>query len=127
MKTIGIVGTRRRDSNADYILTNRAVLNIIKDGDWLVSGGCPKGGDRFAEMIRDNHGFSMTIHAANWGLHGRSAGFKRNGFIARDADILIAVVNPDRKGGTEDTIRKFLKKLNLDEATAVAEGLLILV
>ena len=36
--------------------------------------------------------------------------YARNTLIARDADELIAVVAEDRKGGTEDTIKKFLKK-----------------
>jgi hypothetical protein len=35
---------------------------------------------------------------------------KRSGMpFARDADVLIACAAPDRKGGTEDTIRKYLK------------------
>jgi len=32
-----------------------------------------------------------------------------NTYIARDSDILIACVSKDRKGGTEDTIKKYLK------------------
>ena len=40
--------------------------------------------------------------------------YARNTLIARDADDLIAVVAEDRKGGTEDTIKKFLKKSSED-------------
>jgi hypothetical protein len=40
---------------------------------------------------------------------GPGAGFLRNTDIAKDADVLIAVVAADRTGGTEDTIRKVQK------------------
>ena len=42
-------------------------------------------------------------------MKSRGAGFVRNGDIAKDSDVLIACVAPDRTGGTEDTIKKFLK------------------
>jgi hypothetical protein len=37
-----------------------------------------------------------------------AARFARNAQIAEDCDLLIAVVSKDRKGGTEDTIRKVM-------------------
>jgi hypothetical protein len=51
----------------------------------------------------------------------------RNGDIAADADILIAATAPDRTGGTEDTITKWLKLHELEEEQARADHLLILV
>ena len=113
---IGIIGSRRRDRPADYrqcLMTLRRIG--IGQDDIIVSGGCTRGGDRFAEIIARKYGIPIVIHAANWQEHGRSAGLIRNGDIARDADILVAVVAPDRTGGTEDTIRKFarLGKTNL--------------
>jgi hypothetical protein len=109
VKVIGMVGSRTRDTDADYLLARDAFFEIYEEGDTLVSGGCPQGGDRFAERIADVHMVPITIHKPNWNKYGRSAGFNRNGLIARDADVLIAVVAEDRKGGTEDTIRKFKK------------------
>lgn len=106
-KVIGIIGSRRRNTPADYTLTVKAFQSIYVKGDILVSGGCPQGGDHFAELISIADNVPIKIHRAEWGLHGRSAGFKRNGLIARDADILIAVVHVTRTGGTEDTIAKF--------------------
>ncbi len=47
---------------------------------------------------------------ANWKKFGRAAGFIRNTDIAENSDILIACVSKDRTGGTEDTIKKFLKE-----------------
>lgn len=107
-KTIGIVGTRRRDSDDDYRVCCVAFDKIYKPGDRLVSGGCSKGGDKFAEMLAKKMGLTITIHYPNWG-QGRFAGFARNTNIAEDADVLIAVVAEDRTGGTEDTVKKALK------------------
>ena len=37
------------------------------------------------------------------------ANFDRNTLIAKDSDVLIACVNLQKDGGTEDTIKKYLK------------------
>lgn len=107
MKIIGIVGTRRRVSPKDQELVEKALLSVYEDGDEIVSGGCPYGGDRFAETLARKHQVPIKIYYAQWDKYGKSAGFKRNGDIAHDADVLIACVAPDRTGGTEDTIKKF--------------------
>jgi len=106
MKTIGVVGTRRRDSSSDFKECERIFLSVYEDGDHIVSGGCPKGGDKFAEIIAKKHQIPIKIYYAQWEKLGKGAGFARNGDIARDADVLVAVVSKDRTGGTEDTIRK---------------------
>ena len=117
-KVIGIVGSRRRDRTVDF----RACLEIFDvvydQDDVIVSGGCPKGGDRFAELIAKAKGLSITIHYPDWKGKGKSAGFQRNTLIANGCDVLIAVVAPDRTGGTEDTIKKCVaqgKKIYLVE------------
>jgi cysteine synthase len=109
MKKIGIIGSRRRDTEKDYKLVEEQFCKIYNMGDTIVSGGCPKGGDRFAELIAKRTGVSIKIFPADWEKYGRGAGFIRNTDIARESDILIACVSQDRTGGTEDTIRKFLK------------------
>ena len=106
-KVIGIVGSRKRDTSADYQLCLKAFRGIYHLGDTIVSGGCPKGGDAFAEQIARDFDIPIKIHHPDWKKHGRSAGFVRNIDIAKDADVLIAVVASDRRGGTEDTIQKF--------------------
>lgn len=131
-KTIGIVGSRRRDTREDFDKCLQAYEEIAEPGDWIVSGGCPKGGDRFAEIIAlmetglthfgelglwelnakerkraiKSHKPRLIIHEADWDAHGNTAGFLRNTPIADDSDVLIAVVALDRRGGTEDTVRK---------------------
>ena len=110
---IGIVGSRRRNTKEDYQKVEEAFLKIYKDGDSICSGGCSKGGDRFAEQIAIKFKVPIKIFPARWDLYGRAAGFKRNTTIAQESDILIACRSLDMTGGTEDTIRKF-KKLKPD-------------
>ncbi len=108
-RTIGIIGSRRRNEVTDYKAILDAFVKVYTPGDRIVSGGCPQGGDRFAEKIAKERQVPITIHYAAWNRIGKSAGYLRNGDIAQDADILIACVSPDRTGGTEDTIKKFNK------------------
>ena len=110
MKIIGIIGSRRRNSPADYNAVEAKFLELYEIGDEIVSGGCPVGADRFAEIVAKKQQVPIKIYYAAWSRLGKSAGFARNCDIARDADVLIACVAADRTGGTEDTIRKFGKK-----------------
>jgi hypothetical protein len=109
MKKIGIVGSRRRDTTTDLKKVNDAFLNEFLDGDVIVSGGCPKGGDRFAEVLAKMYEVPIIIHRPDWKKYDRGAGLLRNTDIAKDSDVLIACVAENRKGGTEDTIKKFKK------------------
>ena len=114
-KTIGIIGTRRRNSYKDFQLTEQQFLKIYNPNDIICSGLCPKGGDHFAVMLSKQYKIQSLWFPANWEKYGHSAGFIRNDDIAKHSDILIAVVSNDRTGGTEDTIKKYLKlgKTNL--------------
>lgn len=126
VKVIGIVGSRRRDSAADYVACLAAFRDEYIPGDRIVSGGCPKGGDRFAEVIAghvaEDEGRELSevivIHlpdrskldpdlvAKNPRAAHAVVNNARNSLIARDCDVLIAVVAQNRSGGTEDTIKK---------------------
>ena len=107
-KRIGIVGSRRRNTGMDQVLLQVEIDRIYKIGDIFVSGGCPRGADRMAEGIAIVRRIPIIIHEAKWEELGRVAGFVRNTLIARDSDVLIAMVAPDRTGGTEDTVSKML-------------------
>ena len=111
---IGIIGSRKRDTAKDCSKVEKAFLSVYKEGDVIVSGGCSKGGDRFAEVIADKFGLTeangkLKIFLADWKRYGKGAGFIRNTDIAKLSDVLIACVASDRIGGTEDTIKKFIK------------------
>lgn len=109
MSIIGIIGSRRRNSEQDFILVERCFLSIYQKGDIIVSGGCSEGGDKFAEIIAKKFGLTIIIHYPNWNKYSRGAGFIRNTLIAKDANKIIACVVTNRIGGTEDTIKKFRK------------------
>lgn len=106
MTKIGIVGSRRRDTEEDFRQCEKIFLSLYKEGDEIISGGCPKGGDRMAEVIAKKYGIPIKIYFPNWEKHGKAAGFVRNTKIAEESDVLIAIVASDRAGGTEDTIKK---------------------
>ena len=106
---IGIVGSRSRDSEEDYKKIVSEFLKHYTEGDIIVSGGAPRGADRFAEEFARSNGFTIIIHNADWSKYGKGAGPIRNTKIAQEADILVACVAPDRTDGTEDCIRKFVK------------------
>ena len=114
---VGIIGTRRRDSHLAYNkvekIFKKFLKNIRKDC-WIVSGGCPKGGDRFAEILAKKYGIPALIIYPDWDKYGKGAALRRNTPVAEMSDYLIACVAKDRKGGTEDTIKKFLKKTKRD-------------
>ena len=108
-KIIGIIGTRRRNSDKDFKLTKQQFLKIYNPNDTICSGFYPKGGDRFAVILAEEFNIKTLWFPAEWKKHGRAAGFIKNNDIAKNSDILIAVVSNDRTGGTEDTIKKYLK------------------
>jgi hypothetical protein len=110
MKIIGIIGTRRRDTPMAYKEVHNKFFELYEPGDWICSGGCEKGGDRFAEIIAKKYGIPIIIFYPDWKNKGKGAGLIRNGDIANKSDILISCVATDRTGGAEDTIRKFLKR-----------------
>jgi len=122
MKKIGIIGSRRRKTKGDFMKITRVFSRIYEKGDQIVSGGCPKGGDNFAEVIAKEKGIPITIYYPNWKEDGKIAGFIRNTEIANNSDILITCVAEDREGGTEDTIKKFCKRINNENFLYVAKG-----
>lgn len=132
-KKIIIIGSRRRDSDEDYMQVWNEFRKWYEDGDIIVSGGCPKGGDRFAEVIATKLGLTedngkLIIHLPKkpprnspryeWA----KCMYERNTVVAGEAEpstIVIACVSPDRKGGTEDTIRKIERRKILDEMSQI--------
>ncbi len=106
MKTIAVVGSRRRNTLADKMLLIRTLADVVVDGDRLVSGGCHTGADRFAEEIARQMGMTIIIHHADWDKYSKAAGPIRNSQIVADCDVMVALVAADRTGGTEDSIRK---------------------
>ena len=123
MKRIGIIGTRKRNIITDFHCVRDKFFEVYEEGDWIVSGHCPKGGDAFAEKIAYDHGIPILLFPPKKRI--RKEFFARNTLIAEESDILIAcLINPQEvleviyrrnSGGSEDTIKKFLKRIGYQQ------------
>ncbi len=128
MKKIVIIGTRDRDSEEDFQIVFEAFKKYYDEGDIIISGGCPEGGDRFAEVIARRMGLTekeggLVIHRPNRPSPGSPLWrytqefYKRNTLIANETEedsIVLACVALDRSGGTEDTIKKDERRGKID-------------
>lgn len=112
---IGIVGSRRRCNLSD----RKIVFDIVEKCVWLqscvgkkvqlVSGGCLKGADRFAEEAAAHFGVAIEIFPVDTSVTKNRGDFtqeayRRNFLIANESDYLFCLVSPDRTGGTESTV-----------------------
>jgi len=121
---IGIVGSRRRDSEADkailreYLKAELVLMLARNEPIILISGGCNAGGDRFAEELSKELGLTIKIfypdksglpvNPSYWD-HVKMF-YARNTLIAEACDVLVCLRASDKKGGTENT-RSTAKKL----------------
>jgi hypothetical protein len=120
MKKIAIVGTRSRNTSAAFDSITEQFWKIYEEGDWIISGGCKKGGDRCAEAIAKAEGIPILIIYPCYKKFKLGAPTVRNGPVAKNSDVVIACVRrPEegleevlkrKKGGTEDMLKKFVKE-----------------
>jgi len=113
-----VIGTRRRNSKYAYEKVEKKFFEIYEEGDIICSGGCPKGGDRFAEKIAKKYGIPILIIYPNYQKYGRGAPIIRNKEVVKNADFIVAcVIRPEdgilqvlerTEGGTEDALKKFV-------------------
>jgi hypothetical protein len=128
MKKIIIIGSRRRDEPEDYKLVYNQFKKYYNEGDIIVSGGCPKGADKFAEVIAGRMGMTkengqLIIHLPKKPPKGSprfkwaQCMYERNTVVAHETEedsVVIACVARDRTGGTEDTIKKIKRWNQID-------------
>lgn len=89
-------------------ITNlNVVLNAVAKAQFkittVVSGGA-RGVDTLGEQFAQNVGIPVERYMAEWDVHGKSAGYKRNMVMAKNADALIAIWDGVSKG-TEHMIK----------------------
>jgi hypothetical protein len=73
----------------------------------LVTGACPTGADFIAESLavltnnRHPHTWVIERHPAQWGVHGKRAGFVRNAeMVELGADVCVAFIKNNSRGAT---------------------------
>lgn len=95
-----IAGTR---TFQDYeLLKNHTTFMLSRRVDAyedieIVSGGA-SGADALGERYAREHGYKLTIFAADWGRYGRRAGPLRNRQMVEYADALIAFHDGNSRG-----------------------------
>lgn len=107
---VAIIGSRRR---TDRAAVEAAVLEL-PIGTIVVSGGA-KGPDTWAAEAARARGFPVVVHRPDLldRLRGRwdaaQRYYDRNQAIVDDCDRVVAFPADDRKGGTDDTIRRAMR------------------
>jgi len=80
----------RLKESCDKLLVNRTSVEIVS--------GTARGADALGERYAEEKGFKIKRFPAQWDLHGKSAGYKRNLEMADYADALIAFWDGKSKG-----------------------------
>jgi len=130
VKKIIIIGTRERNTEKDYMAVYNVFRKVYNYNDVIISGGCPKGGGRFSELISSRPGMSKKNDQIKLHLPIRPATgaprylwakamFDRNTIVANEAEndsvVIACIVDPQdgldsvlkrKRGGTEDTLKK---------------------
>src|SRR5882757_1537439 len=86
MKTI-IAGSRG-------IINPLILLQAVKESDFDITEvfcGLARGVDSLGELWALTHDVPVRYFPADWAKYGRSAGYRRNEEMAREADSLIAI------------------------------------
>jgi len=94
-----IIAGGRDFKDLDY-LTDKVALTVsnLDQDDIQIISGAARGADRMGELFAIDHKYPIRQFRANWELHGKSAGYKRNVQMAEYADALIAFWDGQSKG-----------------------------
>ena len=106
---VAIVGSRKR-TDAATVQAVRDVVALLPAGSVVISGGAA-GVDSIAASEAEARGIDVVVHrpdyvGATTRFQATQACYDRNRRIVMDADLVVAFVASDRKGGTENAIKQ---------------------
>jgi len=89
----------------------------IDDSDIEIVSGRANGADRLGELFAKDYNLKIKYFPADWDLYGKSAGYRRNGdmakYAAEDNGVLVAFWDGKSKGTKHmiDTANKYKMKV----------------
>jgi hypothetical protein len=103
---VAVVGSRKRKDRGAIV----ALVNALPAGSVVVSGKC-EGPDQWAAEAARARGlevleFEPDLSGCKQRFEYTKRYYERNQRVVDACDRVAAFVAPDRKGGTEDTIRR---------------------
>ena len=87
-----------RDFSDYNLLQDSANRFIGKEQNVIIISGLAKGADTLGLQYAGDYGYTVEGFAAEWNKYGRSAGIKRNKYMAKNADSLLAFWDGKSKG-----------------------------
>ncbi len=93
MRTI-IAGSR---NITDWVLLEETIAACGWTPSVVISGGA-RGIDRLGEIWAECHKVPCEKYLADWNLHGKAAGYKRNEEMAAVAEALLAIWDGNSRG-----------------------------
>ena len=87
-----------RDFNNYEVLKARLDTILNKKAEIVIVSGGARGADSLGERYALERNLPCKIFPANWELHGKSTGYKRNAEMAEYADALVAFWDGESKG-----------------------------
>ncbi len=87
----------------NYLLVEDYVNKIVAKRKYIVShviSGCAAGVDTLGEIYADRRSITKVMKPADWNRWGKSAGYKRNVEMGKEADVGIVFILDNSKGST---------------------------
>jgi predicted Rossmann fold nucleotide-binding protein DprA/Smf involved in DNA uptake len=79
-----------RDFDDYNLLCDKVTQFIGNESDVTIISGLARGTDTLGCRFAEELGYGIEGFAAEWHIYGRSAGIRRNKYMAKNADSLIA-------------------------------------